>query len=76
MHEITKITGIAALILGIIILIAIDRRKFYRRASTGNEFFPRYFAGKWIRLLELLSTLVAICLIGFGGIIILMMLFK
>jgi len=64
---------IASLVIGILFLVGglalrywINRRKFYRRSSTGAEGFSSYESSVFIKLIERIGKWIAYAMIIFG----------
>jgi preprotein translocase subunit SecG len=60
------VIGIIFLVLGLGLRYWINRRKFYRRSSTGAEGFSSYEKSVATRFLERIGKWVAYALIIFG----------
>lgn len=60
------VLGIIALVLGLGLRYWINRRKFYRRSSTGAEGFSSYEKSVIISFLERAGKWIAYALIIFG----------
>lgn len=62
----TLVLGIIALVFGLGLRYWINRRKFYRRSSTGAEGFSSYEKSVVISFIERIGKLASIVLIIFG----------
>jgi preprotein translocase subunit SecG len=60
------VLGIIALVLGLGLRYWINRRKFYRRSTTGAEGFSSYEKSVAIRFVERAGKWIAYALIVFG----------
>lgn len=60
------VLGILALVLGLGLRYWINRRKFYRRSSTGAEGFSSYEKSVAIKFIERVGKWIAYALIIFG----------
>lgn len=60
------IIGMLFLVLGLALRYWINRRKFYRRSSTGAESFSSYEKSVGIKFIERIGKWVAYALIIFG----------
>lgn len=60
------VVGIIALVAGIALRYWINRRKFYRRSSTGAEWFSSYEKSVITTFVERTGKWIAYCLIIMG----------
>lgn len=59
--------GILFVITGVICLLVIGRRRFYRRNEVGLEEFDNYTKAVAITFIEGIISIIAWILIAFGG---------
>jgi len=67
-----RIIGIILLLLGAVIRVWINKRKFYRRSMTGREWFPTYTIYLLARIIEGALYLISLALIIAGGYLLIM----